>query len=411
MENNKVSFGTRCKNVLKKDWAQTIVTSLLCAIIGIFVGFLVLLVINPANAFEGILNTIKNFFMFTRQTTIMKYFGQTLAKTAPLILAGLSILFAYKAGLFNIGASGQYLIGILFSCYAALEWNLPWYVCLILAALGGAIWGGLTGLLKAYFNVNEVISGIMLNWIGLYIVNALLQLSSNVWDNSLSKTFKVTSISSSFLPNVGLSAIFGNNTVVGIGMLLVPIIAIVVYIVLNKTTFGYEIQATGHNRNAADYVGMNVKKNIIITMMISGMLAALAAPLMYLNGYTQYELTASVPSMGFDGISAAFLGGLSPIGVIFSSYFIMHITDGGSTITDLGYSPQTAQVITSFIIYLCAFVNFAKSFIVKKLSYQEVIKSEEVGDRSSKVEKIAQEEKKKEKSLARKKSKSSKEDK
>lgn len=391
MDNNKITFGSRVKNVLRKDWAQTIITSLLCAIVGIFVGFLVLLVINPANAFEGILNTIKNFFMFTRQTTILKYFGQTLAKTAPLILAGLSILFAYKAGLFNIGASGQYLIGILFSCYGALEWNLPWYVCLLLAALGGAIWGGLTGLLKAYFNVNEVISGIMLNWIGLYMVNALLQMSSKVWDSALAKTFKVTSISQSFLPNIGLDKLFGNNTVVGIGMIIVPIIAIVIFIVLNKTTFGYEIQATGHNRDAADYVGMNVKKNIIITMMISGMLAALAAPLMFLNGYTQYELTASVPSMGFDGISAAFLGGLSPIGVIFSSYFIMHITDGGSTITDLGYSPQTAQVITSFIIYLCAFVNFAKSFMAKKLNYQTVINDESVGNR----EKIKEKPKKK----------------
>jgi ABC-type uncharacterized transport system, permease component len=387
MNDKSLSFGSRCKEVLKKDWVQTIITSLLCAIVGIFVGFMLLLIINPANAFEGILNTIGNFFTFSLPKLQLKYFGQTLAKTAPLILTGLSILFAYKTGLFNIGASGQYTIGVLVTSYCALQWNLPWWLCLIIVAFAGAFWGGLAGLLKAFFNVNEVISGIMLNWIALYLTNGVLQLSSKVWDSVLSKTYIVKSSSASFLPTLGLENLFGGNTVVGVGMILVLIIAAIIYILLNKTVFGYEIRATGLNKNAAEYAGMKVKKNIIITMMISGALAGLAAPLMLLNGYTQWELSAAVPTMGFNGISAAFLGGLSPIGVIFSAYFIMHITDGGSTLTDLGYSPQTAQVITSFIIYLCAFVAFAKGYISHKLNYREIVNGEVVGKRETTKEK------------------------
>jgi simple sugar transport system permease protein len=127
---------------------------------------------------------------------------------------------------------------------------------------------------------------------------------------------------------------------------------------------------------------MKDKRNTVITMCISGALAALAAPLLYLNGLSQWEVQATVPALGFDGISASFLGGLSPIGSIFSAYFITHIIDGGSTITSLGYSPQTAQVITSFIIYLCAFVPFVKSYIDKRFSLSEMQKANGIPSRA-----------------------------
>ncbi|HPS19087.1 MAG TPA: ABC transporter permease [Bacilli bacterium] len=372
-QSKKMTFGQWAKRMMKKNSTQTIITSIGCAVVGLLVGFVILLCINPNNAFQGILQTIQNFFAFKKAATQFKYFGLTLAKTAPLICTSLAILFAYKTGLFNIGASGQYVIGVLITCFAALAWRLPWYLCILLAMTGGALWGGISGLLKAYFNVNEVISGIMLNWIALYLTNALFQANAgSVWDLMLAKTYKIDSSLPGFLPTLGLDELF-KQPACGLGMIIAPVVAIIIFIILNKTTFGYELKATGHNRFAAEYAGMKGKRNTVITMCISGALAALAAPLFYLNGLSQWEVQATVPALGFDGISASFLGGLSPIGSIFSAYFITHIIDGGSTITSLGYSPQTAQVITSFIIYLCAFVPFVKSYIDRRFNIKEML--------------------------------------
>ena len=373
-----VSIGHYFKNLPKKNWFQSLITSLACAAVGIVIGFIVLLCINPQNAGSGILQTIQNFFVFSSTTNRLKYFGQTLAKASALMMTGLSIAFAYKAGLFNIGASGQYMIGVLCTLYASLAWRLPWIICILLAILGGALYGSLVGLLKAYFNVNEVISGIMFNWIGLYIVNALLQLNTNIWDFSIARSNQVRSDTISFLPNIGLDKIFGGNEVVGIGIIIAILVAIIIYIILNKTTLGYEIKATGFNRHAAKYAGMKQKRNIVLILAIAGGLSGLAAPLYYLNGFAHWSLSSVVDPRGFNGISAAFLGGLNPIGIIFSSYFIMHITDGGSTITDLGYSPETAKVITASIIYLCAFVAFVKERINRKVNPIKIILDDDV---------------------------------
>ena len=148
---------------------------------------------------------------------------------------------------------------------------------------------------------------------------------------------------------------------------LAVIISIVVWVVLEKTKFGYELKATGFNKFAAKYCGMKEKRNIILTMVIAGGLAAMGAGLFYLTGFEQWQTTASaVPAMGFNGIAAAFLGGLNPIGSIFSSYFIQHITNGGAYVDKTMYSAQIADFISALIIYLCGFVLFFKSFMDKR---------------------------------------------
>ena len=162
------------KNILKSEGVQAVIASLICVVLGVFVGYVILLIINPDGAFEAIVAVLKNFMTYSRPDSQLRYFGNTLVKTIPLILCSLSILFAYKAGLFNIGAAGQYCVGICASLYAALAWGWSWLPCLLLAVIVGGIYGSLVGLLKAYFNVNEVISGIMLNWIGLYLTNMIL---------------------------------------------------------------------------------------------------------------------------------------------------------------------------------------------------------------------------------------------
>ena len=347
------------KKLLKNNGVQSLLASLLCIVLGLFIGYIVLLFINPTGAGEAILDVIKNFFNYSKATLQMKNFGNTLAKTAPLLMCSLSVLFCYKVGLFNIGVAGQYVAGACASLYAALAWGWSWLPCLLFAIAVAALLGVIVGLLKAYFNVNEVISGIMLNWIGLYTTNMIL---ANVKETTSPYTLHLSTANpSAILPTVGLDKIFTGNRYVSIAIPLSIIVAVVILILLEKTKLGYELKATGFNKNAAKYAGMAEKRNIILTLAIGGMLAGMGGALLYLTDYEQWMCTvSSVPGMGFNGIAAAFLGGLNPIGTIFSSFFIQHITSGGAYVDKTMYCSQISDLISSLIIYLCGFVFFIK---------------------------------------------------
>ena len=347
------------KNILKNNGVQSLLASLVCVILGLLIGYIVLLFINPDGAGEAITDVMKNFLTYSKPETQVKYLGNTLVKTAPLLMCSLSILFAYKVGLFNIGAAGQYCIGVALSLYAALAWGWSWLPCMLLAMLGGALLGAISGLLKSYCNVNEVISGIMLNWIVLYLTNMLL---TQVKEDTSPYTFVLShKNASAILPSLGLGSLFNGNQYVGLALPLSIVIAVLVWVVLEKTRIGYELRATGNNKNAAKYCGMAEKRNIIKTLAISGMLAGLGAAMLYLTGYEQWQCsTSSVPGMGFNGIAAAFLGGLNPIGAILASFFIQHITAGGAYVDKSMYCAQISDLISSIIIYLCGFVLFMK---------------------------------------------------
>ncbi len=345
------------ESILRNSGFQTILASLLCIVLGLLVGFIVLLVINPGGAAGAIAAILKNFLYYPSGAAAMKYFGTTLVNASALLMCSLSVLFAYKVGLFNIGAAGQYVVGAGACLYCALALKMPWIVCLIVAVIAAALVGGISGALKAYFNVNEVISCIMLNWISLYCVNMLLV---GVKEQSTPYTTPLSSGNkSALLPNLGLDKLFTNNEFVTIGLPLAVIMAVLVWVVLEKTKFGYELKATGLNKNAAKYCGMKEQRNVILTMMIAGGLAGFAAGIYYLTGIEQWMVQqTSVPAMGFNGIAAAFLGGLNPIGTIFSSYFIQHITSGGTYVDKSMYCSQISDLISAFIIYLCGFVLF-----------------------------------------------------
>ena len=348
------------KNLLKNSGVQSLLASLVCVVLGMLIGYIVLLFINPNGAGEAIATVMKNFLTYSRSDTQLKYLGNTLVKTAPLLMCALAILFAYKVGLFNIGAAGQYCAGVALSLYAALAWGWSWLPCMLLAMVGGALLGAVSGLLKSYCNVNEVISGIMLNWIVLYLTNMLL---TNVKEVASPYTVVLADTNpGAILPSLGLGALFNDNKYVGLALPLSVVIAILVWVVLEKTRFGYELRATGNNKNAAKYCGMAEKRNIVLTLAIGGALAGLGASLLYQTGYEQWQCTySSVPSMGFNGIAAAFLGGLSPIGSIFASFFIQHITAGGAYVDKALYCSQISDLISALIIYLCSFVLFFKT--------------------------------------------------
>ena len=366
-----MSGNTRKKTGLLRNSAiQTVIGSLLCILIGLLIGYIVLLIINPGGAWKAIMAIMKNFLYYPSPVAAMKYFGSTLVKASALLMCSLSVLFAWKVGLFNIGAAGQYVVGAGASLYCALKLGLPWYACLIAAVVAAAVVGGISGALKAYLNVNEVISCIMLNWISLYCVNMLLtkvKEQSTPYTKGLEGTNK-----SALLPTVGLDKLFANNKFVTVGLILAVAAAVLVWIVMGKTKLGYELKATGLNKNAAKYCGMNEKRNIILTMMIAGGLAGLGAGIFYLTGIEQWMVQqTSVPAMGFNGIAAAFLGGSSPIGAIFSSYFIQHITSGGTYVDTTMYCTQISDLISAFIIYLCGFVLFFKTWLNRLLDRRE----------------------------------------
>ncbi|MBE5804210.1 MAG: ABC transporter permease [Clostridiales bacterium] len=360
------------KSILRYDGVQTLVASLLCILGGLLIGYIVLLIIEPSGAWEAITSVLKSYFRYPRANLQLKYLGQTLTRTAPLLMCSLSVLFAYKAGMFNIGAAGQYVAGACAALYLGIAWHMPWWVCLIAAMVAGALLGAFSGALKTYCNVNVVISGIMLNWIALYLTNMILS-TDGVKNPTSPYTMQLRGVNpGALIPQMGLNTLFGNEKSVTIAIPLAIIMALVVWFILNKTKFGYELKATGYNFHAAKYSGMKENRNIILTMVIAGALAGMGAGLLYLTGIEEWETSvSSVPGMGFNGIAVAFLGGLSPLGSILAAYFIQHITMGGGHVNLNVYCAQISNLISSLIIFLCAFVAFFKLAIQKRLRRQE----------------------------------------
>ena len=342
---------------------NTVMAALLCILIGLLVGLLVLLIINPEHAWaDGFMRIIQGGFYDYPYGV-----GRTLVNGAPLIMTGLSVAFAFKTGLFNIGAAGQYTLGAFGGLYCALVLHLPWFVCLLVSALLGAVWGAIPGIFKAYLNINEVITSIMFNWIGLYLVCEVIygRGAGPMYDANNTRTWKVQDVSAgSLIPSMGLSEYF-HTTSNTIAIFLAIAVAILIWVVLEKTTFGYELKAVGLNKNAARYAGINEKKNIILSMTIAGALAGFGAGLLYLSGGAEWNPlnTTTLPAMGFNGIATALLASSHPIGTIFSSLFVSHITVGGSFLPTRYFPTEIADLISGIIIYLCAFAMLFRSLI------------------------------------------------
>ena len=245
----------------------------------------------------------------------------------------------------------------------------------------GAIWGAVPGFFKAYFNVNEVITSIMFNWIGLYLVNELMYSTiKGMYDQKTTRTYKLSSVSpESLIPNMGLNTVFKTNSTT-IAIFIAIIIAIIMYIVLNKTTFGYELKACGFNKDAAKYAGINEKRNIVLSMTISGALAGIGAGLYYLSGGSEWnpQVATALPAIGFNGIPVALLALSNPIGVVFAAIFVAHISVGGAYLPTKYFQPEIADFIVAVIIYLCAFVMLFKG-IVTNMIQKKKQKAEHAG--------------------------------
>lgn len=289
--------------------------------------------------------------------------GQMFYVATPIIMTGLSVGFAFKTGLFNIGASGQFTMGAFAAIYVGVKWiwlpgEIHWIVALMAAALAGALWGLIPGILKALANVNEVISSIMMNYIGMYLVNMMIV--NNIYDQVKNQSMPVASTAN--LPRAGLDQFLGSN--MNIGIFIAILFVVVIYILIEKTTFGYELKACGQNPNASKYAGINAKKSIILSMVIAGALSGIGGALLYLAGSGKHlQVLDVIAPEGFNGIFVALLGLSNPIGILFAGLFIAHITVGGYNLQLYDFVPEVIDIIISAIIYFGAFALLFKNII------------------------------------------------
>jgi len=359
------------KSLIHSTGFTNAASSLLAILVGLLFGFVIMLFSNPKEAVEGLGIILAGGFGGGA-----KGLGQTLYYAIPLIMTGLSVGFAFKTGLFNIGAPGQFTVGAFAAIFIGIKWTfLPapwhWIAALIGSAVAGGLWGLIPGLFKAYLNVNEVISSIMMNYIGLYAVNFAMKAPAfksapALFDTTMNLSSNVAA--SSVIPQGFFEDIFPGS-IVNYGILIAIAVAILMYVVLNKTTFGYELKACGYNRDASRYAGISEKRNIVLSMVISGALAGLGGGLVYLSGANgrRYKVVDVLLNDGFNGISVALLGLNNPIGIIFTGIFIAYITMGGEYLQKLDFVVEIISIITAAIIYFSAFALIFRK-IVKRIT-------------------------------------------
>lgn len=367
-----------------RDGTKSVLASLISIVIGMAVGGLIVVLVglfNPSMGlgavWEGVRLVFGGLFSTGRSVAGQLTFGfnptnmgTMLFRATPLILTGLSVAVAYKTGLFNIGAPGQYLMGTAATLILALSIPtetvpavLVWVIAFVGGSLAGALWGCIPGLVKAFLNINEVLACIMTNWIAANLVTWLFDSGSlfenlqNHVENTKTAYIYKTSFNGVATSKMGLDVIFPNSQVNG-GILIAIVIAVFMYILMNKTTLGYELKACGANRHAARYAGISDKRNIVLSMAIAGALSGAAAALYYLSGNTEFfwNTYQSLPAIGFNGIPVALLAVCNPIGVIFTGCFMSMLDVVGQQLTNLtAYNEYITDVIIAIIVYLSAF--------------------------------------------------------
>lgn len=342
----------------RKALNLSFLSSIFAVVIGLVCGLIILLISNPAQAMDGF-----KMILAGGLYEGMKSVGQVLYYATPIILTGLSVGFAFKTGLFNIGASGQYIVGAFAAVLIGVKCPelgaMQWVVALIAAFGAGGLWALLTGVLKAYANVNEVITSIMMNYIGMYMVTGLVQ--AFIYDSLKAQSLPVAS--TAVLPRAGLDKVFPGSSV-NVGILIAVGAVIAIYILLNRTRFGYELKAVGYNRDASRYAGINEKRSIIMSMVIAGALAGLAGGIAYLAGAGKHIETVDVLAAdGFTGIPVALLGLSNPIGILISGIFISYISMGGFYMQLYDFVPEIIDIIIAFIIYFSSFALIVQMLI------------------------------------------------
>ncbi len=351
--------------ILKKP----ITSAILAIVIGFAVAAIILLLAgyDPGGSFAA---------LFAGALSKPKYISNVIIKATPLLLCGISVAFAFRVGLFNIGAEGQYIVGtiaativgILFDLPAPLE--IPLVICV--GTLAGAGLGALIGWLKAKFGIHEVITSIMFNWIALYLCNYVVSLDIFHQPNSTGSYPIHESGFTMILPNwktsdEGMAALSNIpwlrevmvKTDVNIGIIVAIAAAIFVNWLLKRTKRGYEMRAVGLNADASRFSGINVQKNLVLCMLISGALSGLAGVL-NITGISPHGIAtiAAFENYGFNGLSVAFIAGCSPLGCIPASLLFAGLIYGGQTLQQvMGTPSEIINIMIGTIVFCMALGN------------------------------------------------------
>ena len=393
------------ESLLKKDGVQKLLASLLSIVIGLAVGAIVVAIVGLTKdnigvkgmwdgirlIFVGLLSKGRDAAGNLAWGFNPSSWGNMFFRATPVIMTGLSVAVAFKTGLFNIGAPGQYLMGTMTTLMLALgipsetvPVGLIWLIAFLGGMVAGALWGAIPGILKAFLNINEVLACIMTNWLAANVVTWAFDVSNfkNVVESTKTGYIYKTTFNGVATPKLGLDKLFPNSQVNG-GILIAAVIAILVYIIMNKTTLGYQLKACGANRHAARYAGINDKRNIVLSMAIAGALAGGGAALYWLSGNTEFFWSTyqALPAAGFNGIPVALLAVNNPIAVIFSGIFMAMLDIVGQNLTGFtAYNEYITDVIIAVIVYLSAFSLVIRMwFAGKKKKEKAPVKKEEKG--------------------------------
>lgn len=337
--------------------------SILAIFGGLIAGLIVMIVASPSQAFNGFGTILTG--MFRGGTTSM---GNTIYYAVPIILTGLSVAFAFRTGLFNIGASGQVTVGAFTAVFLGYHMTFTgaWIVALLGAMLAGAVWGAIPGLLKAFRNVNEVVASIMLNYVAMYLNTMLIK--ALIYNQAYARAQAPSS--NAQLPKWFLDNVFSGSQL-NIGIFIAILVVIVTHIILNKTTFGYELKAVGFNKNASKYAGMNEKRNIVLAMTIAGAIAGIAGATLYLVSGKYLTPANHLMQEGFTGIAISLLGLSAPIGVFIAGLFYGALEMGGYYLqVTTTFVPQIIDIIIAVIIYFSALSLFLQRFVAEFIKRQ-----------------------------------------
>ncbi|MGV2941172.1 ABC transporter permease [Mesobacillus sp. LC4] len=323
------------------------IVSLISIILGLVAGGILMLFIgsNPIEGYSYLLQgALKN----------LERIGNTLATATPLIFTGLSVAFAFRTGLFNIGASGQMLVGGLAASAVALTFDFSRPILLLVMVLAGlvagALWAFIPGLLKAKFNVHEVVSTIMMNWIAYWTIYYVVPgyFKGEFLETESKKLAETDTLRTPFLTEMF------DGSYINLGLFFAVIAVIIIAFIIDKTTLGFELKAVGFNRFAAEYAGMKVNRNIILSMLISGALAGVGGVALYTGNASSIQI-GILPSQGYDGIAVALLGANHPVGVFFAAVLFGILYSGTgfmNAMTEI--PPELANTIIAIIIYFAA---------------------------------------------------------
>ena len=379
------------QSLLNRDGTRKVLASLLSILIGLVVGAIVVAIVGLTKEtigtkgmwdgvrliFFGILANGRNAAGELAWGFNPTSWGNMLFRATPVIMTGLSVAIAFKTGLFNIGAPGQYLMGTMTTLMLALgipsdtvpAW-LIWIIAFVGGMLAGAIWGAIPGLLKAFLNINEVLACIMTNWLAANIVTWAFDVSNfkNVTEGTKTGYIYKTTFNGVATPKLGLDKLFPNSQING-GILIAILFAVAVFVLMSKTTLGYQLKACGANRHAARYAGINDKRNIVLSMSIAGALAAGGASLYWLSGNTEFFWSTyqALPAAGFNGIPVALLAVNNPIGVVFAGIFMAMLDIVGQNLTGFtAYNEYITDVIIAVIVYLSAFSLLIQTWMAQR---------------------------------------------